>query len=158
MLLGLPQSLPTESRWSTARTRADVTALLRALRSHLADLPKAAATDLCHPLTGNRYPQAGVRRGARGPSQTLQADLDRAIAAPTENLITLRIQAALVGFFLGWPAPAILSTFPTLNLTTYIWYVLRGDPRLPGDYVYIVYYDDDKLPDIRAWLRKRPRD
>ena len=101
MLLALPQSLPTESRWSTARTRADVTALLRALRSHLSDMPQTPAINLLHPLTGTRYPHGGVPRGARGPAQTLQADLDRAIAAPGQNLITLRIQAALVGFFPG---------------------------------------------------------
>ena len=139
-----------------ARTRQDITDVLRALRTYLGDMPHAAATDL-HPLTGARYPQSGLRRGARGPAQTLEADLDRAIAAPTQNLITLRIQAALVGFFLGWPAQAVLANFPTLQLSTFIWKVLRRDSSLPTRYVFILYYDDTQLREFRELLQRRPR-
>ena len=155
-MLNLPQALPTENRWGHLRTRLEITNLLRALRSYTGDMPQAPA-DARHPLTGGAYPQSGLRRGAQGPALTLQADLDRAIAHPSQNLITLRIQAALVGFFLGWPAQAVLANFPTLQLSTFIWKVLRRDSSLPTRYVFILYYDDTQLREFRELLQRRPR-
>ena len=53
------------------------------------------------------------------------------MAHPRANMISLRLQGALVGFFLGWQIDALWARFPNFTLYSFIWAVLRSGGKTP---------------------------
>ena len=148
----------TRSRYLRARTRADINALLRRFHQYVDSEAQPAGPGAQHPLTGRAYPSS-YRRGGQHPQTLLLNDIGQAVAEPNANLISLRVQGALVGFFLGWPQEALWAHFPTFTLYSFIWQVLRSGGRtpLPDDFVYMIHYDvEDLARRINALLPRRP--